>query len=72
MVNLEWLTKLAEDVDPDGAGAATAGAADLAKTEVTDGILSIDTVSVEEFTNTGLQSFHSFFGITSLLHDLRQ
>ena len=51
VVNLEWLTKLAEDVDPDGAGAATAGAADLAKTEVTDGILSIDTVSVEEFTN---------------------
>ena len=50
VVNLEWLTKLAENVDPDGAGAAT-GAADLAKTEVTDGILSIDTVSVEEFTN---------------------
>ena len=51
VVNLEWVTKLEADVDPDGAGAATAGAADLSKIEVTDGILSIDTVSIEEFTN---------------------
>lgn len=51
VVNLEWLTKLEEDVDADGAGAGVAGAADLSKTEVAAGILSIDTVSVEEFTN---------------------
>ena len=51
VVNLEWLTKLEADVDPDGAGAAGAGAADLSKTEVTAGILSIDAVSIEEFTN---------------------
>jgi flagellin len=51
VVNLEWLTKLEANVDPDGAGAAGAGAADLSKTEVTAGILSIDAVSIEEFTN---------------------
>ena len=46
VVNLEWLTKLEADVDPDGAGAA-GRATDLSKTEVTDGILSIDAVSIE-------------------------
>lgn len=51
VVNLEWVTKLEADVDPDGGGAAATGAADLSKTEVTDGILSIETVSIEEFTN---------------------
>ena len=45
------MTKLEEDVDADGAGAGVAGAADLSKTAVAAGILSIDTVSVEEFTN---------------------
>jgi flagellin len=51
VVNLEWLTKLEANVDPDGGGAAAAGAADLSKTEVTAGILDIETVSIEEFTN---------------------
>ena len=31
VVNLEWFTKLEEDVDPDGAGAGATGAADLSK-----------------------------------------
>jgi flagellin len=51
VVNLEWLTKLEANIDPDGGGTATAGPADLSKTSVTAGILSIDSVSIEEFTN---------------------
>ena len=48
VVNLEWLTKLEENVDPDGTGATST---DLSKTEVAAGITNIETVSIEEFTN---------------------
>ena len=48
VVNLEWLTKLEENVDP---GTGTATSADLSKTEVTGGVTDIEQVTIEEFTN---------------------